>query len=183
MKQYIFLGFIALIAVVAPLSAPQAHALSCLPVDMYLKDVVGKDEVTIFTGTVTDQIAGTGYTAEVIDVDEVKQGYAEEQVFVYHQKDDTWNYLCNAGPAKEGDKGVYVTLRDSFGKYSVTQRLTLTDELTEGLFADLEEAEVTGVIAEGTKTDRMNQIMTTITDTIKEIQILFKEYFYWKTSK
>jgi hypothetical protein len=178
----IFLGAIALMAILSPLAAAPAHALSCLPVDMYLKDVVGKqDEVTIFTGTVTDQIMEKEYTAEVLKVDTVKQGYAEDELFVYHEKSIDWGYLCNAGPAKKGDKSVYITLRDAkTGKYMVTQRLAMNDPLVATLDADLKKAEVEGNLGEITKTDRMNQIMTTINDIFKEIQILFKEYIYLK---
>ncbi len=182
MKSSTFFGAIALMAILSPLGATPAQALSCLPVDMYLKDVVGKqDEVTIFTGTVTDQIMEKDYTAEVLTVDTVKQGYAEDELFVYHEKSVDWGYLCNAGPAKEGDKSVYITLRDAkTGKYMVTQRLAMNDPLVAVLDADLKKAEVEGSLGEITKTDRMNQIMTTINDIFKEIQILFKEYIYLK---
>lgn len=181
MKKNIFLAVIATIAVLAPVAAAPAHALSCLPVDMYLKDIVGKsDEVAIFVGTVTDQIMEDNYTAEVIAVEEVKQGYAEEELFAYHEKSVDWGYLCNAGPAKTGSKSVYIALRDDFGKYMVTQRLELTDPLVSALEADLAEAEVEGQIAEITPTDRANQIMTAISDMFVQIQTLFKEYFYWK---
>lgn len=181
MKQYIFLGIIA-IAAIAATGAPQAYALSCLSVDQYLETAVGGEEV-IFVGTVSDQIEGKNYTAEVITVEEVKQGYAEKEVFVYHQSDETWGYFCNAGPGKDGEKSVYITTQDSFGKYNVTQRLSLTDPLVISLDEDLKEAEITGSIGEVTKVDRSNQIMTMITDAFKQIQTLFKEYLYFKTSK
>jgi hypothetical protein len=147
---------------------------------MFLKDIVGKEEVVVFVGTVSDQIMETDYTAEVITVTEVKQGYAEESLFAYHQKSVDWGYFCNAGPAaKEGDKSMYVANRDAFGKYVVAQRLT--DPLAVTLEADLKKAEIEGTVAEITPTDRMNQIMTTVSDLFKEIKTLFKEYMYLKT--
>jgi hypothetical protein len=182
MKKNIFIAVISAVAVLAPVAVAPAHALSCLPVDMFLKDIVGKEEVVVFVGTATDQITETDYTAEVIEVAEVKQGYAEESVFAYHQKSIDWGYFCNAGPAaKEGDKSMYVANRDAYGKYVVAQRLALTDPLAITLEADLNKAEIEGTVAEITPTDRMNQIMTTVGDLFKEIQILFKEYMYWKT--
>jgi hypothetical protein len=182
MKNNIFIAVIAAVAVLAPIAVAPAQALSCLPVDMFLKDIVGKEEVVVFVGTVSDQIMETDYTAEVITVTEVKQGYAEESLFAYHQKSIDWGYFCNAGPAaKEGQESLYVANRDAFGKYIVAQRLALTDPLAVTLEADLKKAEIEGTVAEITPTDRMNQIMTTVSDLFKEIKTLFKEYMYLKT--
>lgn len=182
MKQNIFLSLAVITAIGIGVAAAPAHALSCLPVDMYLKDVVGKDEVVIFVGTATHQMQADEYTAEVLSIEEVKQGYMENEVFVYHEKSKDWGYYCNQGPAKEGEKGLYIATRDDFGKYTVTQRLALTDPLIETLEADLDTAEVTGEVGEIAKTDRMNALMTTISDALKQIQILFKEYLYWKNN-
>jgi len=182
MKNTIFFTFAAFVAVSTLSFASPAQALSCLPVDMYLKDIVGKDgEVTILVGTVQDQVLEDAFTGEVLAVEEVKQGYAENTLFVYHEKSIDWGYLCNAGPAKKGDKSVYIIVRDAYGKPMVTQRLSMSDPLVDTLQKDLEEKEITGSIAETTKTDRMNQIMTSISDLFKEITTLFKEYMYWKT--
>jgi hypothetical protein len=51
------------------------------------------------------------------------------------------------------------------------------------LETNLEKAEVTGTIAELSSTDRMNQIMTTITEMFAEIITLLKEHAYWKSGK
>lgn len=164
------------------IGAQQAQALSCLPVADYLKDVVGREEVVIFEGEVTDQIFDKDYTAEVIAIEEMKQGYAEAQVFAYHQKSMEWGYFCNAGPAKKGDTSVYVTSRDTHGKYVVHQRLALTDPLVATLKADLEEAGAEGEVMAFSKTDRMNQIMTSIVELLSEISLLLKEHLYWKSN-
>ncbi len=178
MKKYFLLAATPL--ALALLVATPAQALSCLPVDMYLKEVVGKDNVVILTGTSKDKIEGEGYTAEVLTVETVKQGYAEKEVFVYHQKDETWGYLCNNGPKAEGSTGLYITERDTYGKYNVTQRLELDEAAAAGLEADLKEAEITGEVVELSKTDRMNQTISTITDMLAQITVLLKEYAYWK---
>lgn len=174
---------LVLIASTSPIFATPAHALSCLPTDMYLADIVGKEDNIIFIGTAVDQMTEKNYTAEVIEVKAVKQGYIEKKVFVYHQKDETWGYLCNAGPDKKGSTGLYVATRDSLGKYNVTQRLNVDSKEVKTLESNLEKAEVTGTIAELSSTDRMNQIMTTITDLFSEIIILLKEHSYWKHLK
>ncbi len=182
MKNNIFLGLFATVLAISPLAINPASALSCLPVDMYLKDVVGKDEIVIFTGTSQDKMENEKYTAEVIEVDEALQGWVEETIFVYHQVDKDWGYLCNAGPKAEGSKGLYVAERTEMGKYNVYQRLELTDPLIDTLEADIEEAEVEGGVSELSDTDRMNQIVTTVNDLIAEIAILLREFIYWKTN-
>ncbi len=180
-KSLITLALVAII--VSPFATPKAEALSCLPVDMYLKDIVGKEDNIIFVGTATDQIIEKNYTAEVIEVDEVKQGYIEDKVFVYHQKDETWGYFCNIGPKEKGSKGLYVATRDNYGKYNVTHRLELNDKEVKTLEDNLEKAKITGTVSELSSTDRMNQIMTTITEILTEIITLLKEHAYWKNLK
>lgn len=182
MKKVLISGTLAALIILSPLSSHNANALSCLSLDMYLKDIVGKeDEVIIFTGTVSDQITEDDYTAEVVTVTEVKQGYAENEVFVYHYKNETWGYMCNAGPAKEGAESLYIVSRDSDDTYRAHQRLALNDPLVATLEADLQEAQIEGVVAELTQEDRMEQIMTTISELFKKINTLFKEYLYLKT--
>lgn len=184
MKHYISGTLaLALITSISPLFTSPAQALSCLPTDMYLADIVGKDDTVIFTATAIDQIMEKNYTAEVLEVKEVKQGYVENKIFAYHQKDETWGYLCNNGPEEKGSTGVYVATRDNFGKYNITQRLALNDKEVKVLETNLEKAEVTGTIAELSSTDRMNQIMTTITEMFAEIITLLKEHAYWKSGK
>ncbi len=184
MKHIHIARTLAIVAIVAlPYVPAPAHALSCLPIDMYLKDIVGKDEIVIFEGTTIDRIDEKHYTAEVVKVSDVKQGYVEGTTFVYHQKDETWGYLCNNGPDKKGSTGLYVAERDDAGKYQVYQRLALTDGAVKALNTDLKKAAVTGEVVEFSKTDRMNQIITTLKDLIAEITILLKEHAYWKAAK
>ncbi len=174
---------LALIASASPLLVSPAQALSCLPTDMYLADIVGKDDTIIFTATAVDQIMEKNYTAEVLEVKEVKQGYVENKIFAFHQKDENWGYLCNNGPKEKGSTGVYVATRDNFGKYNITQRLAVDSNEVKTLESDLKKEKVTGEVAIITTTDRMNQIMTTITELFAEVITLLKEYSYWKDGK
>lgn len=174
---------LALIASTSPFFSSQAEALSCLPTDVYLADIVGKDDVVIFIGTAVDQIMEENYTAEVVEVKEVKQGVVEAKTFVYHQKDVAWGYLCNEGPDKKGNTSLYVATKDNFGKYQITKRLTVDSKEVKSLEADLKTEKVTGEITTVTTTDRMNQIMTTITELLSEVITFLKEYSYWKEGK
>ncbi len=168
----------------ATFPAAPAAALSCLPTDMYLQDVVGDEDVVIFTGTVTETMKEKTYTAEVIEVGDVHQGYVAANTFVYHQLDETWGYLCNPGPSdQEGTESVYVASRDNYGKLMVSQRLTPESDLTKTLMADLTEAAVTGEVLQLSTTDRMNQIITTLSEMLAEMMILLTEHTYWKGAK
>jgi len=178
----IILSLFVVTFLLSPVLSGTAQALSCLPIDMYLKDVVGKDDIVIFTATSQDRMDETGYTSEVLRVEEVKQGYVESEIFVYHENSQDWGYLCNQGPKAKGSKGLYVASRDHLGKYNVYQRLEMSDPLVTALEKDLEAAEVTGEIAELPSIDRMNQIITTLTDLFKEVGKLLKEYAYWKNN-
>ena len=171
---------LAIVLLQAPLFVPQAQALSCLSISDYLKDVVGKEEIVIFVGTSADRWEGAGHTAEVLNVTEVKQGYAEKKIVAYHQIDPNWGYLCNNGPKAKGTTGLYVAERDAQGKYNVYQRLELNDPLIDTLESDLDDADIQGQVTELSNTDRMNQILTTISDLLKEIATLLKEYTFWK---
>lgn len=180
MKYFQYSTAFAVVAIIGAFTFHKAEALSCLPVDAYLKDVVGNEEVVIFEAKTLEVIEETGYTAEVVEVSKGMQGYVETKIFVYHEKDKDWGYLCNAGPGTQGETGVYVATRDAFGKYAAYQRLDVDDVLVDTLETDLEEAEVEGGVSELTPTDRANQIMTTITELFSEIGTLLKEYVFWK---
>ncbi len=183
MHKKLFLSLLLLAVLIVPLIPERASALSCLPVDMYLKDVVSDENIVIFTATATKQLPEKAYTAEFVTVDTVLQGYVEATTFVYHQKDETWGYLCNNGPHEQSSEpGLYVATRDAYGKYQVYQRLPLSSEYVTTLKADLKAAEVTGEKVTLSSTDRMNQIMTTISDMLSEIVILLKEYAFWKAA-
>ncbi len=185
MKTNTFITLAVVAAIAGSAIIPSsASALSCLPTDMYLKDIVGKDDVVVFEATATKQLKEKAYTAEVVTVSDALQGYVEETTFVYHQLDETWGYLCNPGPAeKTGETSIYVAGRDDFGKYQVYQRLEVDSELATTLVADIAEAEVEGEVSEITAVDRSNQIMTTISDMLNQIVILLKELQYWKSVK
>jgi hypothetical protein len=162
------------------LPAGEAAALSCLPVEEYVQDVVGDESTFIFKATSVDRIDENDYTAEVLRVTESLQGYTPNSTFVYHTKDETWGYFCNLGPGTKGSSGIYIATQDAFGKYQVSQRLPEDSEILPILKEALLEKKISGEVYTIEKIDRMNQIKTIITDTLKELQKLLREYAYWK---
>ncbi len=164
-------------------SSFQAHALSCIPTDMYIESSVGSDDTVIFIAKTNSTIQAADYTAEALTVTTVYQGYVESKVMAYHRKDATWGYLCNSGPKGNNVESVYIATRDDAGKYQVSQRLDMNSNLIPKIEEMIKDKDVVGEITEFNKTDRINQISTTIMDLLKEIMILLKEQTYWKSVK
>lgn len=180
MKKYLFTSLFGLSLLIP---GTQAYALSCLPIDMYINSTIGNDDVVIFTAKSLEQIAGDGYTAEVLEVTSAEQGYVEEKVYAYHTKDETWGYLCNNGPKEVGSTGMYIAERGTTGKYSVTQRLDTTADaaLITSITATIKKADVVSEVVTFSAADRINQIMTTIKDLLHEIMLLISERAYWQS--
>jgi hypothetical protein len=150
---------------------------------MYIESTVGDDNTVIFVAKTTDTITDANYTAEVLSVSTVYQGYVESKVMAYHRKDATWGYLCNSGPKGTNTEGVYVATVDDAGKYQVSQRLDMDSNLLPKIKELIKEKKVVGEVTEFNKTDRINQISTTITDLLAQILLLLKEQIYWKSAK
>ena len=172
-----------LVLVVFSVATSPAQALSCLPTDMYISSVVGNEATVIFAAKTNSTLEATTYTAEALSVATVYQGYVEGKTMVYHEKDETWGYLCNNGPKGDNTEGVYIATRDHAGMYHVNQRLEMNSDLIPEIKDMLKDKQITGEISEFNKTDRINQITTTITDLLHEVIMLLKEQMYWQALK
>ncbi len=157
-----------------------ASALSCVETGQYLDMIIGNDTTYVVTATVDDTIFERDYTAEVVTIKTAHQGYVEKQAFLYHQKDETWGYLCNNGPIGDGKTAIYVLTRNESGQYAVNQTLTTESELAKDLLKKLTDKNVVGEVVEFNATDRQNQIFTRIMDLFKEMLVLLKEKSYWE---
>ncbi|MBY0537937.1 hypothetical protein K2P47_00900 [Patescibacteria group bacterium] len=182
MKKALFIVplfvFVALSTVANP-----AQALSCLPTDMYITSIIGNDDTVIFVAKTDSTIEATDYTAEALTVTTAYQGYVEAKLMAYHRKDATWGYLCNSGPKGTNTESVYIATKDAAGKYQVSQRLDMDSNLLPDIKEMISDKEVVGEIIEFNKTDRINQIGTTIMELLQEVMILLKEQMYWKSVK
>ena len=172
-----------LVLVVFSVATSPAQALSCLPTDMYISSVVGNEATVIFAAKTNSTLEATTYTAEALSVVTAYQGYVEGEIMAYHQKDETWGYLCNNGPKGNNTEGVYIATRDHTGTYQVTQRLEMNGDLLPEIKDMLKDKKITGEVVEFNKTDRINQITTTITDLLHEVIMLLKEQMYWQALK
>ncbi|MBP9717594.1 MAG: hypothetical protein KBD44_02645 [Candidatus Pacebacteria bacterium] len=179
MKSFLFL-IPLLVVFIGALPSP-SHALSCVETGQYLDMVIGTDDTMIVTATVQKTITEKDYTAEVVTVTDALQGYVEKEAFLYHQKDETWNYLCNQGPVGNGKSAMYVVTRNDAGQYWVSQTLDPKSDLAKDVVKKIADKKVEGEVFDFSATDRQNQIMTTIMDLLKQIGILLKEHSYWAT--
>lgn len=160
-----------------------AHALSCIPTEMFIESSVGNDDTVIFKAKTDSTIQATDYTAEAVTVTTAYQGYVENKMIVYHRKDATWGYLCNSGPKGNNVESIYIATRDIAGKYQVSQRIDMDSELLRKIEEMIKDKKVVGEITEFNKTDRINQIGTTIMELLQEVMVLLKEQMYWKSVK
>jgi hypothetical protein len=160
-----------------------AAALSCLNTDEYITMSVGNEDTYFVTATVKDTITASDYTAEVVTITDAHQGYIEAEAYLYHQKDETWNYLCNSGPVGNGKTALYMLTRNDAGQYWVSQTLASDSDLAKSALKQITDKKVEGEVVEFSSTDRQNQIMTTIMDLLKQIGLLLKEHTYWATAK
>lgn len=182
MKKALFIIPLFVLTVFSISSAP-AHALSCLPTDMYINSVIGNNDTVIFAAKTENTINTTEYTAEALTVNTAYQGYVEGKLMAYHPKHTDWGYLCNSGPKGNNTESIYIATRDQNGKYQVTQRLDTDSNLMPEIKKLLQEKEIVGEITPFNKTDKIDQISTTIMDLLKEVMILLKEQMYWKSTK
>lgn len=181
MKISLSLAMLSVILLGAVAHAPAAQALSCLPTADYLETVIDDGQTIVFTGTSLDRTDTPSYTSEVVEVNQVLQGYVEEELFVYHERHPDWNYLCNAGPQKKGSTGLYVVQRDALGQYNVSQRLALNEQIATDFIKNIESAEVEGMTSELSNVDQQNQIFTTIAELLERIGKLLVELKYWQS--
>lgn len=171
-----------IISLLLPFGTRPAAALSCLPLESYLKSTVGEEGTVIFEATSRARWEDSDQTVEILAVTKAHQGWVDDRLAAYHEKHPDWGYLCNNGPRGVGTIGLYVARRTDTNQYLVTQRLELSDPAIKVLKASLEERSVDGGVSPLTTQDRLNQIRTEINDLVVRIKNLLKEYEYWRTT-
>lgn len=176
MKRNSIFGFGLIIAFL--LSTSNVSALSCLPVDMYLDNVVGDETTQIFIGTAT---AVKNHT-QVVTVSKAMQGWVAPSVWVAHPYSNDWQYFCSNGPAKVGESTVFLTTINEFGSYTVTQTLPENSSLAKNLIKNIEaEDEIEAGITESTPAERADSVRESIMNLIKALLSRLAELKYWES--
>lgn len=156
-----------------------AHALSCLPIDMYLESVIGDETTQVFIGTATEV---TKAHTQVVTVTKALQSWVAPKVWVEHPYSTDWKYFCSNGPAEAGEPTVFLTTLNEYGTYSVTQTLSPDSVEAKKLIKDLGNAEDAAAgITEATADERASEVLQTIQNVIKALINLFAEYRYWQS--
>jgi hypothetical protein len=158
--------------------APQAHALSCLPVDMYLDSVVGDDTTQVFIGTATE----VKNHAQVVTVSKALQGWVAPQVWVEHPYSTDWQYFCSNGPAVKGKETIFLTMIDENNVRTVTQTVAVDSELGKDLIKMLEKESVDAGITEATSVERAEELKQSIVELLKVLVGMLRELAYWQNT-
>ena len=159
------------------LGAPQAQALSCLPVDMYLESVVEDDTTQVFIGTATEVKNHT----QVVTVSKVLKGYVAEKVWVVHPYSTDWQYYCSNGPAPVGKATIFLTIYDENSAHSVTQTIAADSEQGKNLIATLVKENVEAGVVEVVAEDRVLELKRSIVELLQLLLNLFSEMQYWQS--
>jgi hypothetical protein len=158
--------------------APSAHALSCLPIDMYLETTLSPDDGTfVFIGTATEVKNHT----QVVTVTEAVKGWVPKNMWVTHQYSDDWKYFCSNGPAKPGVSTLFFVTIDDQSTWNVVQTIPVTEKLAKDFLADAHDADLDGGITEATAENRRDEMLESINALIKKILAMITEFKYWQS--
>lgn len=171
-----------LIALVFLVSAPAAHALSCLSLDMYLDAVVKEEggETLVFLGTATEV---TKDHTQVVTVTDAKKGWVMQKMWVTHPYSNDWQYYCSNGPAKAGTPTLFLTTINEYGSFNVVQTLDPNSTEAKTFLKKLTDENVDAGITEATSAERKATVLESIKTLIAALGELIKEYAYWSSVK
>ncbi len=164
------------------MGAGSAHALSCLPVDMYLDMVVNdeNDQTFVFVGTAT---AVTKNHTQVVTVTKALKENVDPKMWVTHPYDDDWQYYCSGGPADAGESTIFLGTWDAYGSFMVHQTLDVDSAIAKKFMASIEKADFDASIRMDTTTeDKAETVKQRIEQLIKVIMGLLDEYRYWQSN-
>jgi hypothetical protein len=159
--------------------ASQVHALSCLPVDMYLDTVLTPEDGTfVFKGTATPMTADH---TQVVTITEAVKGWVPSKMWVTHNYSDDWKYFCSNGPAKVGEPTLFFATVDDYGTWQVVQTLPLTDTIAKTFLKEAADEDLEGGITEATAKARRDEMIDSIQTLIKKVMAMITELKYWET--
>lgn len=171
------IAFIIALAFMLPISS--AHALSCLPIDMYLESVIGDETTLVFTGTATE----AKNHAQVVTVTKAHQGWVAPKIWVNHPYSEDWKYFCSNGPAEANTPTIFFVTVDEFGSFSAVQTLKASSEQGKDFLADIAKAEVDAGITEATPQNRADELMLSMRDLMQKLLNMLAEFRYWEAAR
>lgn len=199
MKQVTIFGF--LLVLFGVVAAPaQTEALSCVDPASMMENYVDSSDYVIFTGVAGEtiehvkQAASTdgdpnrqfneGYVGQHVTVTTAYKGQISGDLWVYHQQNSTWGYMCANGPADAGTETVYIIIpaQGAFGLVEVMNSYPADSDWGKDLIAALEAADDNGpayinfTTGENWRQDLTNQIR----EMIYLIRIKLTEWRWWR---
>jgi len=202
MKQT-FLILSATFLVVFLLPATPASALSCIDPEGMVEHIVENDDYIVVTASPTEQIEHvkevaddsdpnmmypSGYSAQMLVVDTVHKGSVPDELWVYFERNGTWNYLCAGAPAPLNSNQVYVLNQsyDMFGLTSVVAVYEADSDMAEQLLNEIADA-TTEETPEPTKYEAGKEYwLQNLFDQLKDmafmIEVKLAEWEFWNAS-
>jgi hypothetical protein len=180
MKKIIIAAIAFVMVGQAYLFAHNAHALSCLPLDMYLETVLKEEggETTVFVGTAT---AVTADHTQVVTVSDAVKGWVAPKVWLTHPYSTDWQYFCSNGPAKAGESTLFFVTIDPYGSFTAVHTLPADSAEAKEFIKDAEAAKIDAGITEATASERANEVSESIKSLLTALVNLFKEFGYWQS--
>lgn len=193
---------LALVAVVI-LPSP-ASALSCLDPEGSIGYFVSGEDTnfSIVTATPSENkefikkkaVGGddansqfdSGYSAQFLQVSESHKGSVPDSMWVYFERNETWNYLCSGGPVSLNTENVYVLSQPNsvFDVLSVAAVYPTESDLGKKLVRAASEVTVAPFeekpqVYEATKDFWMQELYTQLKEMAFYVEIKLAEWKFW----
>jgi hypothetical protein len=200
MKKFVILPMLALAAFAG--APQQSYALSCIDPEGMIEYIVSNPDYLVVTATPVEQaervknkavkddpnmMYDSGYTGQLLDIQEAHMGMVPDMQWVYFMRDGTWNYLCAGAPPKEGTKNIYVINAPTsvFELQTVVAVYPEDSELADDLLAAIEEADMESEpsIYEVPKADWVTRLHDELKDMAFIIKVKLAEWTSWKSMK
>lgn len=181
----------------------QAKALSCLDPEGSIEYFVSGEDTnfSIVTATPTENkefikkkaVGGddpnsqfdSGYSAQFLKVSESHKGSVTDSMWVYFERNETWNYLCSGGPAELNTENVYVLAQPSsmFGVVSVAAVYSADSDSAKSLIKAAnsvdEDLKVEVEVYEAGKEYWLEELFGQLKEMAFYVEIKLSEWKFW----
>lgn len=190
-----FAGFLLVSFFVTP---PQVDALSCMDPASMLEYYQNESQYTIFTAVAGETkefdkpgsaeefefaVGANGYTGQYVEVSTVHKGSIQDSLWVYHQKDATWGYLCASGPVTEGESALFIVNQDNstLGLTTVVNSYPVDSSLAQDIIETVDTGTDESIAFPSTAANWKQDLAREIKEAIFVIRIKFTEWRFWHT--
>ncbi len=189
--------FSAVFVIAAIIFIPtQTQALSCVDPASMLEYYQNEPQYTIFTAVAGETkefdkpgsaeefefaVGASGYTGQYVEVSTVYKGSIQDSLWVYHQKDSTWGYLCASGPVTEGEATLFIVNEDTstLGLTTVVNSYPIESDLAKDVIEAVDTGTDESISYTFTADNWKQELAREIKEAIFVIRIKFAEWRFW----